>query len=123
MAKRDRNDLLQDAHERATNNINPYHWFNKIDSVQLTGWRASLATGVIDLVLASIALVFVAAAHFSEPTGVSFVLSIVLLAFWLISLWRTMRWRALRKSQLEVNYKPKEKKKRHPKRPKNYGRD
>jgi len=122
MGRKNDTDLIRDMQERADHNINPYYWFNKVDSFQLAQWRASLAVSVIETVLISIGLIFVIAASLAEGKA-QWILPAVLAPFWLLSLLRTMRWFSLQKNKPTVPPKPKERKKKLPKRPKNYGRN
>lgn len=41
MAKRNRNvDFITDLHERADHNINPYYWFNRVTPFTMAKWNA-----------------------------------------------------------------------------------
>lgn len=122
MAKKNRNDLISDAHEHANNNINPYYWFNRIDNFRLAEWRASWALGPIELVVYSLAIIFATAVAISEKQSKIFILVAILGVFWLHAFIRTIRYIAFKNSNFPVP-KPKEKKERLPKRPKNYGRN
>ena len=124
MGKRDRTDLISDAHERANNNINPYHWFNRVTPFTMARMKASLAFSWIDLILMSLFMIALYTQWERLTSSITGYFGIALIAaLWVLSFLRFMRWLAYKMVNTPIIHRPKERKKRHPKRPKNYGRD
>lgn len=125
MAKGKKPDFIEEVHERANNNINPYYYFNKINSFKIAEWRASLAFSVIETVLLTIALVFTLIVAYVEKSFSNYSLPIAAFGIiWCISIVRSIQWFSLKREQSKTNQhpKPKERKKKAPKHRKDYGR-
>jgi hypothetical protein len=122
MAK-NRPDLIRDAHEHVNHNFNPYYWFNKVDSVELAKMRAGLALSVIEFIVVSIALLFSIIAYLSDYQSLFLYVIGLSSVFWVILFLRSKQWYKIRRNQAIPQVHPKERKKKLPKRPKNYGRD
>lgn len=117
-------DIIEEAHERANHNINPYYWFNHINNFRLAEMVTSLAFSVVEVAIISLALLFTIFVMIVEqsflPYGYLFGL---LFIFWFISLLRAIKWFAIRNQQkITKHNKPKERKKKIPKHRKDYGR-
>ena len=41
MGKKKQVDFIDDLHERANHNINPYYWFNRVTPFTLAQWKAN----------------------------------------------------------------------------------
>ena len=123
MGKKEKFDFIRDVEEHANHNFHESFWYNKIDSLQLEKMRASLAISVIEFVFASIIIILVVVAYISDPQDVFLIPLALVGAVWWISLLRSKKWFELKKNKPKPENPPKEKKKKLPKRPKNYGRD
>jgi len=133
-------DAVAEAHERANHNFNPYYWFNRVSSYQMADWRITRMLSPIFFVLYSwigylafnkieplameqnksfIAYLLDFSDSFTSARAVGM---FMFLFFWIVLGIGTVQ------NVLRVIYAPpiskpilrKEKKKRHPKRPKNY---
>ncbi len=139
MGKKDRVDPVRDAQEIANNNINPYYWFNRVNSYTIARMRASLAVNIIEFGLFSVILVvlfIILVVHISSEEGSlgsvlfdhwqtrpEIILIILIFPFWLLELWLSRRWFEFqRQKQLhKTASKPRRPKKKLPKRRKDYG--
>lgn len=119
MGRRNRLDFFRDRNEHVEHNFHDAYWFNKIDSYILAKWRANLAVSVIESIIFTIALVLVIMFSIADGKAQT-VLLVILGVGWIITTLRAMRWFALKKAQKPVIQRPKERKKKLPKRPKNY---
>jgi hypothetical protein len=124
MAKDNKPDFVEEVHERSRHNINPYFWFNRLDSFKLAELRASLALSVIECVVISLALLFTIIAMIAERSFSQYAIPFWLLfVFWLITTARAIKWFAMRKNnEIKEEFRPKERKKKIPKHRKDYGR-
>lgn len=133
-------DVIAEAHERANNNINPYYWMNRVTLHKLAQWRVNKMLAPVFFVLLSI-VGYVVLSIFSEiaakqdqsllsfifdftdsATTYRFVSILFVCFYWAVSGVATIQ-NVLHRifspppPKLEVK---KNKKKKHPKRPKNY---
>lgn len=141
MGKKKGFDVIAEAHERANNNINPYYWFNKITHFQLTSWQVQKkifspiyfvmcsVIGYIGLITLNefakeqnrtfLSVLF----DFSDSaTTARFVAFLFISFYWIVSGIGTIQTILLwlfAPPTLKPEIK-REKKKKHPKRPKNY---
>ena len=134
-------DIVEDAHERANHNINPYYWINRVTPFTMAQWRANKYFAPMFFVIyTSIGILWVYALkdvallenksfwgylfdfHDSSTTA-RFIGILIFSAIWVIAGIGTAQ------SILQRVYAPpstpqperrKEKKKKYPKRPKNY---
>jgi len=125
MAKGKGSDFVEEAHEHAEHNINPYYWFNRVDRFQYAKWLSDLAFSPIEALVFSIALVFTLVVIIIDKSWGLFVFLFIPLAiFWFLSLIRAIKFFEMRRQSKNTQpTKPKERKKKLPKRRKDYGRD
>ena len=134
-------DVIADAHERANHNFHPSYWFNRVTSFTMAEWKANkyfapiffvgyTAVGVLWLnslnqtASAANKSVWSFLFDFSDSSTTARFTGILLFSvFWVITATATVQviiqriYAPLPTSQLEHK---KEKKKKYPKRPKNY---
>lgn len=123
MARKPKNTFLQEVQERADHNINPHYWFNRIDHRFFAELRASLAMSQFETAMIGIVLLFFLVAAVIER-NIDYLLPLVIfLPFFLLSLVRTVRWYQIKNQPIsdpEEHSRPKERKKRLPKRRKDF---
>lgn len=142
MAKNKGFDIVAEAQERAEHNMNPYYWFNRATSYTVAQWKVDkLFTPLLFLMYSLIGIVlltyFNASANEQNKTLFSLLFDfsdssasansakmIIFFMLWIIlgisSVQVLIRWIYLRRQpKIEPNPK-KEKKRKHPKRPKNW---
>lgn len=124
MTKEKDSDFIEEVHERSEHNINPYYWFNRVNSFSLAGLRASLAVSVIESIVFSLALLFTIIVMITERSFSHYIIPFgFLLVFWLLATARAIKWFTLRsQNRVKTEFKPKERKKKLPKHRKDYGR-
>lgn len=126
MAKGKSSDFVEEAHEHAEHNINPYYWFNRVDRFQYAKWLSALAFSPIETLVLTIALVFTLVVIIIDKSLILFIfLFIPLFIFWFLSLIGTIKFFEMRRQLKNTQSftKPKERKKKLPKRRKDYGRN
>lgn len=141
MGKRNQNvDFITDLQERANHNINPHYWFNRVTPFTMAQWKANAYFAPLFFVIySSIGVLWLIALNenavqesktfwqfildFSDSfTSARFVGLVLFSIYWVIAGLTTFqavmqRIRALSAVQPRRN---KEKKKKYPRRPKNY---
>ena len=133
-------DVIAEAHERANNNVNPYYWFNRITYFQITQWQIGKKLSPIFFVLYSLVLYlflnnfsklaikqnqtfFAYLFDFTDSGTTSRFILVLFLSFY----WLVLGIATIQNILQYISAKPlpepevkKEKKKKLPKRPKNY---
>jgi hypothetical protein len=125
MKKEKRADFIEEVHERSEHNLNPYYWFNRVNSFSLAELRASLAVSVIEFIVFSLSLLFVVVVMITERSFFRYAIPFgFLFIFWLLTTARAIKWFVVRRQTSDtVEFKSKERKKKTPKHRKDYGRD
>jgi len=141
MGKKNGPDFIEDLNERANHNINPYYWFNRVTPFTMAQWKTNAYfSPLFFFIYSMIGVVWLAAVNqaameasksfwsyffdFSDATSTArFAGTLLFFVYWVIVGVATIR------SLIEKIYAPrvdsqiehkKEKKKKYPKRPKNY---
>jgi len=134
-------DVIAEANERANHNINPYYWFNRVTSYQVAGWQINKMLAPIFFGLYSL-IGYLMLSNFNKlaaeqnktllpflfdfsdsATSARFVGVFFFSLYWIVAGVGTIQ-NILRNifalSVPEPEVKREEKKKKQPKRPKNY---
>jgi hypothetical protein len=141
MGKNKEFDFIEDAHEQANNNINPLYGFNRVTSFTVAGWKADRYFSPFFFILLTIMEVMVLLAYnadaisqnrsfwsylfdFTNPLAMARLAGLLLLSFgWVttgISMVQSIILMIYTKRSPSQSEHKKEKKKKYPKRPKNW---
>ena len=140
MGKNKRFDFIEDLHERANHNINPYYWFNRVTPFTIAQWKANKYFAPMFFVIYStVGLLWFSSLNqtalaadktfwsflfdFSDSfTTARFVGILLFSVYWVIAGIATVQSVLQRviAAPAPESQRKKEKKKKYPKRPKNY---
>ena len=141
MGKKKQVDFIDDLHERANHNINPYYWFNRVTPFTLAQWKANkYFVPLFFVIYTSVGILFLLslneAAMAENKTFWAFLLDfrtsfttarffglLLFSVYWVIAGTATVQSVIQRMYAQQSESQPErktEKKKKYPKRPKNW---
>ncbi|MGB8980524.1 MAG: hypothetical protein WCC12_01495 [Anaerolineales bacterium] len=141
MGKKKGFDIIEDAHERANHNINPYYWFNRVTPFTMAQWRTNKYLAPIFFVIyTTVVILWLTSLHqnavqenktfwqfifdFSSSfTTARFVSLLLFSVYWIITTIATVQVvveRTFASPPTSPPERKKEKKKKYPNRPKNW---